>query len=102
MAFDHSAGPASATSGTDSFVLGMVFSCEALEIEVAPKSRLFAFISAMNIHAGKREPWQSSRNVDGRCKFDTSSAQKVSVILLRRGGRSGSNPEARAAFSIIW
>ena len=34
MAFYHRAGPASATSGTGSFVLGMFFSCEAPEIEV--------------------------------------------------------------------
>jgi hypothetical protein len=29
------------------------------------------------------------------------SCQNVSVILVKRGGRSGSNPQARAACSII-
>jgi hypothetical protein len=31
----------------------------------------------------------------------TVSCQNVSVILLRRGGRSGSNPQVRAVCSII-
>jgi hypothetical protein len=40
-------------------------------------------------------PGQAKRNDAG------NAIQKVSVILLRLGGRSGSNPRARAVCSII-